>query len=269
MRNILEQMKRGYAKIDSLSQWNFFYNLPSAWFNRLCALYIDNSNRQFNVDYEFINRIAKLTKYNGLGELNICDPDGLQNFNFLKRIFVDQLYLSSSNLDLEGLTDAGGISVLMFQTGRELYDLTPISRHNELSALDIHCSRMGSIRPLNELKQLSSLGLHGFLSNCSELCYLDCFKESHKTDLLLNENKLEDMDALTYIYAPIISLDSNCISDLHPLETIVNHNLHHTYGFEISVRDNPISPQDRQLVLHTIKNLPESKGKFPKLRFFL
>lgn len=262
-------MKRGYAKIDSLSQWDSFYNLSPAWFSRLCALYIDNSHRQFTVDYEFINHIARLTKYRGLGELNICDPDGLQNFKFLKKISIDQLSLSSRNLDLEGLSDTGRISVLMLRTGQKLYDLTPISSHNELYTLDIRCKETGSIRPLNQLKQLSSLGLHASLSDCSELCYLDCFKESQKVDLLLNGNKIHDIDALAHIYAPIINLDSNCISDLRPLEMIVNHNLHHTYGFEISVRDNPIFPQDRRFVLRKIRNLPESKGEFPKLKFFL
>lgn len=265
----MEQIKRDYAKLDTLSQWNLFYNLPSAWFTRLCALYIDNTQRQFVVDYEFINHIAKLTKYSGLSELYISDPDGLRNFRFLQNISVDQLYLSSNNLNLEGLSDTGSISVLMFQTGQELHDLTPISRHDELFTLDIHCKGMGSIRPLNQLKQLTSLGLHGSLYDYSELCYLDCFKESQKTDLLLNENKIEDIDALTHIYAPIINLDSNCISDLRSLETIVNNNLNDTYGFEISIQDNPISPQDKELVSRAVKNRPESRGKFPKLKVFL
>lgn len=262
-------MKRGYAKIDSLDKWNIFYKLPLAWFDRLSALYIDNSHRQFTVDYEFINRVARLTKYSGLGELYISDPDGLQNFRFLQCISVDQLYLSSNNLDLEGLSDTGSISALMFHTGQKLYDLTPISRHNELFTLDIHCNEIGSIHPLNQLKQLSSLGLHSSLSDCSELCYLDFFKESQKTDLLLNENKIEDMDALTHIYAPIINLDSNYISDLRPLKTVVNNNLLDTYGFEISLRDNPISPQEKKLMLCAIKSLPYSSGGFPKLKVFL
>lgn len=225
----LEILYLGSTKVTDISALSNLTNLVDL---NLAGKYIEEGSDEQKSVIKDITPLKNLTKLNILSLANrgLTDISALSNLKSLTEVYLSENEISN----IEVVSNFVNIETLDLSYNKNIVDITPISKLENLYFLSLFSNKIEDISPLKDLVGLNTLFLQdNAISDISPLEQLTNLKK-----LYLSANKITDVTSLQNLTKlTSLRITDNFISDLTPiskLEKLTDLNLSNNSVYDLS-----------------------------------